>query len=59
MAIIGTYGDTTHTFVQRNGFKGIFLPNYAPVEEKDPLESLLPVVGLNFIDHCVGNGLCM
>ena len=55
MAIIGTYGDTTHTFVQRNGFKGIFLPNYAPVEEKDPLESLLPVVGLNFIDHCVGN----
>lgn len=55
MATISTYGDTTHTFVQRSGFKGIFLPNYAAISEKDPLESLLPVTKLNFIDHCVGN----
>lgn len=55
MASIATYGDTVHTFVQRNSYHGIFLPNYVPVAEKDPLESLLPPTKLNFIDHCVGN----
>ena len=55
LAIISTYGDTSHTFVQRSDFKGIFLPNYVPIVEKDPLESLLPATKLNFIDHCVGN----
>lgn len=55
MATIKTYGDTTHTFVQRGSFKGIFLPNYTPITLKDPLESLLPAAKLNFIDHCVGN----
>lgn len=55
MASIATYGDTIHTFVQRNNYHGIFLPNYVPVTEKDPLESLLPPTKLNFIDHCVGN----
>jgi len=28
MATVKTYGDTTHTFVQRDGFKGSFLPNF-------------------------------
>ena len=55
LATISTYGDTSHTFVQRSDFKGIFLPNYVPIVEKDPLESLLPATKLNFIDHCVGN----
>ena len=55
MASIATYGDTIHTFVQRNNYRGIFLPNYVPVTEKDPLTSLLPPAKLNFIDHCVGN----
>ncbi len=55
MASIATYGDTIHTFVQRKRYHGIFLPNYVPVTEKDPLESLLPSAKLNFIDHCVGN----
>lgn len=55
MARICTFGDTTHTFVQRDGFKGIFLPNYMAILDKDPLESLLPPTKLNFIDHCVGN----
>ena len=41
--------------MQRSDFKGIFLPNYVPIVEKDPLESLLPATKLNFIDHCVGN----
>ncbi|KAF9577324.1 hypothetical protein BGW38_007526 [Lunasporangiospora selenospora] len=55
MATIATYGDTEHTFVQRNGYKGVFLPGYVPPRSRDPLENILPAVGLNFIDHCVGN----
>lgn len=55
MASIATYGDTIHTFVERKAYKGAFLPNYIPVVEKDPLESLLPSARLNFVDHCVGN----
>lgn len=27
-ATVQTFGDTTHTFVERKGYKGIFLPNY-------------------------------
>jgi 4-hydroxyphenylpyruvate dioxygenase len=55
LATIATYGDTEHTFVQRNGYKGIFMPGFTLPRNKDPLEELLPVVGLNYIDHCVGN----
>lgn len=28
MSSVRTYGDTTHTFVQRDAFTGIFLPNF-------------------------------
>lgn len=41
--------------MQRDGYKGIFLPNYSPYIYKDPLTSLLPTAKLDFIDHCVGN----
>lgn len=27
---IKTYGDTTHTFIERKHYKGIFLPGYVP-----------------------------
>uniref|UniRef100_A0A1I8IJD7 4-hydroxyphenylpyruvate dioxygenase n=1 Tax=Macrostomum lignano TaxID=282301 RepID=A0A1I8IJD7_9PLAT len=49
-----TYGDTTHTFFERSSYTGLFLPNFVPAKE-DPLLSLLPEVGLQFIDHIVGN----
>ncbi|KAG0078085.1 hypothetical protein BGZ90_005980 [Linnemannia elongata] len=52
LATIATYGDTEHTFVQRNGYKGLFMPGFTLPRNKDPLEELLPVVGLNYIDHC-------
>ncbi|KAI0243737.1 hypothetical protein L0F63_001363, partial [Massospora cicadina] len=55
MATVATYGDTEHTFVERKSYNGPFLPNFRPTAVEDPLESLLPKVGLNFIDHCVGN----
>ena len=55
MATIATYGDTEHTFVQRTGYKGLFMPGYVAPRAQDPLQDILPVVGLNYIDHCVGN----
>jgi len=54
-ATIRTYGDTVHSFIQRNDYKGPFLPGYKMLESKDPLSSLLPSPGLAFIDHVVGN----
>jgi 4-hydroxyphenylpyruvate dioxygenase len=51
VAAIATYGDTTHTFVQRLGYDGPFLPGYA--SHPDPGET--EDVGLEFIDHIVGN----
>lgn len=48
---IHTYGDVTHTFVQRNAYKGTFLPGYAKAKSLIKSES----TGLLFIDHIVGN----
>ena len=49
MASIATYGETLHTFVDRSGYTGPFLPGYAArsVSEGD--------AGLLGIDHIVGN----
>ncbi|KAH8550256.1 4-hydroxyphenylpyruvate dioxygenase [Umbelopsis sp. PMI_123] len=59
LATIATYGDVNHTFVQRNNYKGIFLPGYEDsklaLRHQDPLEELLPTVGIQFVDHIVGN----
>eukprot|EP01091_Cochliopodium_minus_P009657 TRINITY_DN2420_c0_g1_i1.p1 TRINITY_DN2420_c0_g1~~TRINITY_DN2420_c0_g1_i1.p1 ORF type:complete len:392 (-),score=124.45 TRINITY_DN2420_c0_g1_i1:129-1304(-) len=55
IATIQTYGDTTHTFVQRNNYKGLFLPGYQLVNRDDPFKDFTGPVGLNFVDHCVGN----
>lgn len=56
MATIRTYGDTTHTLVERRTYSGIFLPGYRVLSAaKDPLSKVLPYVPLEAIDHCVGN----
>jgi 4-hydroxyphenylpyruvate dioxygenase len=55
MATVKTYGDTTHTFVQKKGYGGVFLPGFKKVEWVDPLASFLPNCDLQVIDHCVGN----
>lgn len=52
LATIATYGDTVHTFVQRYGYTGPFMPDFVAARRsitgpKRP--------GLQFIDHCVGN----
>ncbi|XP_056390980.1 4-hydroxyphenylpyruvate dioxygenase isoform X2 [Hyla sarda] len=54
-AVIQTYGDTTHTLVEKLDYNGIFLPGFQPPLFVDPLLQKLPSCKLNFIDHVVGN----
>jgi 4-hydroxyphenylpyruvate dioxygenase len=51
LASIQTYGDTIHTFVERNNYNGIFLPGYVAYDSQIKTNP----VGLNFVDHFVGN----
>ncbi|KAH7117738.1 Glyoxalase/Bleomycin resistance protein/Dihydroxybiphenyl dioxygenase [Dendryphion nanum] len=56
LATIRTYGDTTHTLIEKKNYSGIFLPGYrAETSTKDPLSKFLPQINLEAIDHCVGN----
>jgi 4-hydroxyphenylpyruvate dioxygenase len=50
-ATIATYGDTVHSFVQRDGYEGAFMPGFQPLEYDLPV----PETGLAAIDHIVGN----
>lgn len=52
---VQTYGDTTHTFVQRVNYTGTFLPGFKPHPLSEPFNKLIPRPELLFIDHCVGN----
>lgn len=54
-AVIGTYGDTTHTLIERSKYHGVFLPGYCAVTTEDPIAQYLPAIALEDIDHCVGN----
>ncbi|KAL1140193.1 hypothetical protein AAG570_000125, partial [Ranatra chinensis] len=54
-ATVQTFGDTTHTFVERSRYKGPFLPGYKEITDKDVLNKLLPPGKLDFVDHIVGN----
>lgn len=49
LASIHTYGDTLHTFINRDGFRGKFLPGFV-----DRSEPGVPV-GILEVDHIVGN----
>lgn len=54
VATVKTYGDTSHTFVQRSGYKGAFLPGFQPMSMEDPFDSFGDPK-LHFVDHVVGN----
>ena len=54
-ARIRTYGDTTHSLVERKDYSGAFLPGFSPVNDKDRTAKYLPEVQLQVVDHCVGN----
>lgn len=55
LSAIKTYGDTIHTFVQRNGYNGIFLPGFKAHPSKEGINTLLPPVKIECVDHVVGN----
>jgi len=55
MSSVKTYGDTIHTFIQRNEFKGTFLPNYQLITKEDKVNEIFGTIQYGFIDHIVGN----
>jgi 4-hydroxyphenylpyruvate dioxygenase len=54
-AAIKTYGDTIHSFIDRRGYSGPFMPGFAPYAKIFPRSNELPQAGLLAIDHVVGN----
>lgn len=48
-AAVKTYGDTIHTFIERDNYKGGLAPGYLEKNEKSE------GVGLTYVDHIVGN----
>ena len=54
-ATIRAYGDTTHTFVNRDRYKGVFSPGYEPIDPERYSPTTFHPVGLAAIDHIVGN----
>ncbi len=52
LSAIATYGDTIHSFVERSGYHGVFLPGFVAIDGEDPVSR---PVGLKHVDHMVGN----
>ncbi len=50
-ATVATYGDTVHSFIQRDGYEGAFMPGFRAVDQAPPA----PETGIAAIDHIVGN----
>lgn len=51
LAGIKTYGETIHTLVERSQYNGVFMPGF---QAKAGLYKASPI-GLQYVDHCVGN----
>lgn len=48
---IYTYGETVHLFVERQNYRGFFMPGFREWKTvNNP-----PSTGLQYVDHCVGN----
>lgn len=54
-ATLRTFGETTHTLIDRSKYHGNFLPGFRAVTGNDPVSNYLPTVPFIEIDHCVGN----
>jgi 4-hydroxyphenylpyruvate dioxygenase len=54
-ATIRTYGDTLHSFVNRDRYRGVFAPGFKPLDPERYSPSTFHPVGLAAIDHVVGN----
>jgi len=61
VAKIRTYGDVTHTLIDRANFPAeLHLPGYKMAKDQknyrvDPVSTSLPETNIEFVDHCVGN----
>ena len=51
ISAIHTYGETIHKFVERKNYKGPFMPGFRAASSPMKVEP----VGLEYVDHCVGN----
>ena len=51
-ATIATYGETVHSFIQRDAYRGVFAPGF--VEERNAIAHAAKP-NLRALDHCVGN----
>jgi 4-hydroxyphenylpyruvate dioxygenase len=45
------YGETVHSLVERKNYRGVFMPGFVEVTPHYAPEG----VGLEYVDHCVGN----
>jgi 4-hydroxyphenylpyruvate dioxygenase len=54
-ATIRAYGDTTHTFVNRDGYRGVFAPGFKKLDADRYSPGTFRSVGLHRIDHMVAN----
>jgi 4-hydroxyphenylpyruvate dioxygenase len=54
-ATIRAYGDTTHSFVNRDRYKGVFAPGYQAMEPERYDPGTFHPAGLKAIDHIVAN----
>ncbi len=54
-AIIRAYGDTTHTLVNRDRYRGLFMPGYKALDADRYSPRKFKEAGLKSIDHIVGN----
>ena len=54
-ASIRAYGDTTHTFINRDRYRGVFTPGFRPMDPDRYSARTFHPVGLKALDHVVGN----
>lgn len=54
-ASIRAYGDTTHTFINRDRYHGVFAPGFRPIAPERYQPGTARPVGLVAIDHMVAN----
>jgi 4-hydroxyphenylpyruvate dioxygenase len=54
-ATIRAYGDTTHTFVNRDKYQGVFMPGFQEIDPARYSPGTYHPAGLLAIDHVVGN----
>ncbi|MFN2468106.1 MAG: 4-hydroxyphenylpyruvate dioxygenase [Gaiellaceae bacterium] len=54
LSAIGTYGENVHTFVNRSGYAGPYLPGYRSTVDNGAVQ-VGRGIGLRTVDHVVGN----